>query len=76
LQLGIEPARRLELEGAGAGPGDRRASDVMACQHVTGPAGPVDRLGDRLTPVVPAAQMLGQAPESATSGHGLFGRLC
>ena len=30
LQLGIEPARRLELEAAGAGPGDGRALDAVA----------------------------------------------
>jgi hypothetical protein len=28
LQLGIEPTRRLELEAAGAGPGDGRAVDA------------------------------------------------
>jgi len=30
----------------------------MACQEVAGPPGPVDRLGDRLAALVPAAQML------------------
>ena len=48
LQLGIDPARRLELEGAGAGPGDGRARDAVARQQVTGLPGLVGRLGDRL----------------------------
>ena len=35
-QLGIDPARRLELEAAGAGPGDRRAGDAVTRQRIAG----------------------------------------
>jgi len=44
LQLGIDPARRLEFEAAGAGPGDGRALDAAARQQVAGSPGLVDRL--------------------------------
>jgi hypothetical protein len=46
LQLGIDPARRFELEGAGAGPGDGRALDAVMRRQVTGPPGLVGGLGD------------------------------
>ena len=59
MQLGIDAARRLELEDAGAG--DRRARDAMARQQVAGPAGLLGGLGDRPVPLVPAARMLGRA---------------
>jgi hypothetical protein len=35
-QFGIDAARRFELEGAGAGPGDARALDAVARQGVVG----------------------------------------
>ena len=62
MQFGIDAAPRLELEGAGAGPGDGRALDAVARQQVAGAAGLVGRLGDRLTALVPAAQMLSVSP--------------
>jgi hypothetical protein len=47
LQLGLEPARRLEPEAAGAGPGDGRTSDAIARQQLARPASLVDRLTPR-----------------------------
>jgi hypothetical protein len=45
------PARRLELEAAGASP--VTVGQVMPWrQQPTGPRGLVDRLGDRLTPLL------------------------
>jgi len=67
LQFGIEPARRLELEAAGAGSGDRRTSDAVARQQVAGPRCLVDRLGDRLASLVPAAQVCCAEPWDACS---------
>ena len=58
LQLGIEPARRFELEAAGAGAGNGQAVDAVARQQITGPPGPVDRLDDRVAPLVPTAKVL------------------
>jgi hypothetical protein len=37
LQLGVDAARRFELEGAG--PGDDRALDALSRQQVAGPPG-------------------------------------
>ena len=42
----------------------------MARQQLTGPPGPVDRLGNRLAALVPAAQMLGRAVIGLQSGKG------
>jgi hypothetical protein len=50
-------ARRLELKGAGAGPGDIRARGAVARQEVTGMPGLVGRLGDRPAALVPRAQI-------------------
>jgi hypothetical protein len=48
LQFGVDAARGLELEGAGAGPGDGRAVDAVARQEVAGMPSLVGRLCDRL----------------------------
>jgi len=58
LQFGIDAAHRFELEGAGAGRGHDRAVDAVARQEVTGMAGLVGGLGDRLAALVPATQVL------------------
>jgi len=39
LQFGIDAARLFELEAAGAGTGDCRASDAVARQQIAGPSG-------------------------------------
>jgi len=65
LQVGIEPARRLELEAAGAGSGDRWASDAVARQHPTRPPGLVDRLRDRRAALVSAEHVPRGGPECA-----------
>jgi hypothetical protein len=65
LQFGVDAARRFELEGAGAGPGDGRAFDAVARQQVAGMAGLVGGLGDRLAALLPAAQMLRRPQEWA-----------
>jgi len=70
LQFGVDAARRLELEGAGAGAGDGRAFDAVARQEVAGLPGLLGRLGDRLTPFVPAAQVLGRAVIGLQPGKG------
>jgi hypothetical protein len=57
LQFGVDAARRFELEGAGAGPGDGRARDAVARQQVAGHSGFFDRLRDRLARLIPAPQM-------------------
>ena len=44
MQLGLGPARRLELEAAGTSPGDGRAFDAVARQQVAGPPGSVGSL--------------------------------
>jgi hypothetical protein len=44
LQFGVNPARRLELEAAGGGAGDRRAVAAATRQQVTGPPGLVIRV--------------------------------
>jgi hypothetical protein len=36
MQFGVDPARRLKLEAAGAGPGVGRARDAVARQQLTG----------------------------------------
>jgi hypothetical protein len=72
-QLGIDPARRLELEAAGAGPGHGRALDAVAYQQVAGPPGLVGRLSDRLAALVPAAQVLGGAVIGLQSSKGEVG---
>src|SRR5262249_44371219 len=61
LQSGVDAARRLELEGAGAGPGDGRTFDPVARQEVVagmlglcrrpsqaGPTAPVISLAHRI----------------------------
>src|SRR5438270_8330541 len=58
LQFGVDAARRFELEGAGAGPGDGRALDAVAREEIAGSAGLVGGRGDRLAAFLPAAQML------------------
>jgi hypothetical protein len=55
LQFGIDPARRLELEGAAPGPGDGRAGGAVARQEIAGMPGLFGRLCDRLAALVPAA---------------------
>jgi hypothetical protein len=57
LQFGIDAARRLELESAGAGPGDARALDAVSRQQIAGAAGLVGGTGDRLAALLPTAQM-------------------
>jgi hypothetical protein len=54
LQFGVNAARRFELEGAGSG--DGRTFDAAARQQVAGPSGLVGGPGDRLAPLLPAAQ--------------------
>jgi len=70
LQFGVDPASRLELEAAGAGPGDGRTFDAVARQQVASAPGPIDRLGHRLAPLVPAAQVLGRAVIGLQPGKG------
>jgi len=62
-RLGIDPARRLELEALGSGPGDIQAIDAVApTGH--GSARPCRLPGDRVAPLDPAAQVLaGRGPE-------------
>jgi hypothetical protein len=43
----------------------------MPRQQIAGPPGPTDHLGDRLTPRVPALQMLGLAVTAATATRRL-----
>ena len=75
MQLGVDAARRLELEAAGAGAGDGRALDAVARQQVAGAPGPVGGLRDRLAPLVPAAQMLGRAVIGLQPGKGEVRRI-
>ncbi len=75
MQLGIDAACRLELEAAGAGPGDGRALDAVARQQVAGAPGPVNGLRYRLAPLVPAAQVLGRAVIGLQPGKGEVRRL-
>jgi hypothetical protein len=68
LEFGVDPARRLELEAAGAGPGYRRAVDAMARQQLTGARGLVDRCGrssDAPRPITRRSRPLTEAPEIA-----------
>jgi hypothetical protein len=58
LQFGVDAARRLELEGAGAGAGHHRAVDPVARQQVAGTPGLVGGLRDCLAALLPVAQML------------------
>ena len=58
-QFGVDAAHRLELEAAGAGPGDRPACDAVAGHEVAGMPGLVGGLGDRLGALVPAAKGVG-----------------
>jgi hypothetical protein len=41
LQFGVDAARRLELEAAGAGPGDGWTFDGVRRQQVAGPSDPI-----------------------------------
>ena len=80
LQLGVDPARRLELEGAGPRTGDGRAVDAVARQQVAGLPGLVGGLCDRLAALVPAAQMLSRRGSAITrpfisAANRLFGAL-
>jgi hypothetical protein len=43
MQFGVDPARRLELEAAGAGPGDRRAVDAVTRHGSARPCRPPRR---------------------------------
>src|SRR6185312_17292860 len=61
LQLGIDPAPRLELEGAGAGAGNLLAGYAVRLQQVAGRPGFFGGAGDRPLPLVPGPQMLGRA---------------
>ena len=75
LQFGVDAARQLELEGAGAGPGDGRALDAVSRQEVAGAACLVGGPGDRLAAFLPAAQMLRRAVIGLQSTKGEVRRL-
>ena len=61
LDLGIEAAASLELEGAGAGAADDRAVEPLLAQLLGGAADIVDGLPDGALPLRRGPEMLGAA---------------
>jgi hypothetical protein len=76
LQLGVDAARGLEFEGAGPGAGYRRAFDPAAHQEITRLSGFFRGFGDRVLPLLRAAQMLRRAVIGLQPGKGEMRRLC